>query len=70
MAARRFLIQWTNRWSRESGYVGKVCKDHFENTFDAGEARKFASAKTAEKAVESLKAAGEGKENDFCVLEA
>ena len=65
MAAKRYIVKWTNKYSGETGFVAKVCKDHFENTYDADGARKFTSAKQAEKAVTSFSEMGEAENNSF-----
>ena len=38
-------IKWTNKWSKEQGYVKVINKKggYFENTFDVSEAKNFSS---------------------------
>lgn len=60
-----YIIAWKNTHSGETGYVGKVSKDHFVNTQEPLQARKFVSYKAAENMVKNLIAIGEGKNNMF-----
>ena len=64
-------IQWTNKYSGETGYVKTVsaAKKCFINTFDKNEARKFRSDAEAEKTIVVLNEMGEGENNTFAVVE-
>ena len=48
-------IMWTNKWSKEQGYVKCINKNagYFENTFSADEAKKF-NAKNITSALRQL----------------
>ena len=61
-------IKWINRFSLQEGYVREVVEDHFINTFDKAEARKFKSRRDAEKMIEKLFDYGEGLNNEFQVI--
>jgi hypothetical protein len=64
-------IRWTNKYSRETGFVKSVskAKNCFINTFDASEARVFKSGKDAEKAIAMMTEMGEAENNIFTVEE-
>lgn len=63
-------LKWTNRYSREEGFVGTIreSKGYFENT-NKEKARKFRSVKEAEKAIETLTRLGEAENNDFEIVQ-
>lgn len=69
MSKQKYIIAWRNTFSNETGYVGKVTVDHFENIETADKARRFSSEKAAKNTVEKLEAIGEGaqKNNVFTV---
>ena len=69
MVSRNVKIQWTNKFSGETGYVKSILvkKGHFENTFDIEEAKKYSKSE-ALKAVSTLKDIGEAENNDFSLL--
>ena len=70
--AKVLNLKWTNKFSGETGYVGKIAKSkgYFENAEKAEDARKFRSVKEAEKAIETLEELGEAENNTFEVVEA
>lgn len=63
-------IKWTNRHSGETGYVKMIrtSNNHFINTYDKGDARKYRSEAEANKAICVLQQIGEGQNNDFVVV--
>lgn len=67
-----FNVKWTNKFSNESGFVGKVFKSkgYFENTFEQKEAKKYRYKPEAERDIEFLNSAGEGDNNYFEIIEA
>ncbi|MDO4198271.1 MAG: hypothetical protein Q4D13_04730 [Erysipelotrichaceae bacterium] len=64
-------IKWENKYSLETGYVGKVskAKGYFENADKEG-AKSYASMKTVEKDLAILNEIGEADNNNFYVEEA
>ena len=64
----RYVIKWENIYSHETGYVGRVATDHFENTFDMDEAMSFITRAQAETIIRELKDIGEGDNNRFEIL--
>ena len=67
----KYNIQWTNKYSEETGYVGKVMykAGHFVNTFEQESAKKYKSQTEAEKDIAKLIEIGEGENNNFAVVE-
>ena len=65
------VIQWTNTWSHESGYVESINYEHghFVNTTGKEYAQKFATVEAAQAAIQALIAMGEGNTNLFDVVE-
>ena len=65
------VIQWTNTWSHESGYVESINYEHghFVNTTGKEYAQKFATVEEAQAAIQALIAMGEGNTNLFDVVE-
>ncbi len=63
-----YILQWRNRYSGDTGFVGHIRSDHFENTFDVNEARKFSSVGNALVAVHELSNIGECDQNDIEVI--
>ena len=65
------VIKWINKYSKETGFVMNVdyLNKHFNNTFDFNKAKKFKSREIAEKTIEKLIEYGEGKNNDFEIVE-
>ena len=65
------VIKWTNIYSNETGYVQMIkhSKNHFVNTTEKENARKYRSEKEARKAIDSLIEMGEGRENVFSIEE-
>lgn len=68
----KFNLMWTNKFSGETGFVGKVAKSkgYFVNAETADKAKTYASAKTAEKDITVLTELGEAENNYFTVVEA
>lgn len=64
MSKQKYIIAWRNTFSNETGYVGKVTVDHFENAEVADKARRFPSEKAAKNTVEKLEVLGEGTEKN------
>lgn len=64
-------LKWTNKYSNETGYVGKVLKSkgHFVNAETKEAAKKYVSEKTALKDIEVLTEMGEAENNTFTVEE-
>ena len=63
-------IQWTNKYSKETGYVKSVNtkEKYFENTFDIKEARDYSSLSTVKGIITKLINYGEGENNDFIIV--
>ena len=59
------VIKWTNKFSRETGYVKGLGEGHFINTWDKADAAKYRTQKAAEKVLVTLNEFGEGANNDF-----
>ena len=66
------VLKWTNKYSQETGYVGKVLKSkgHFVNAECKEEAKKYASEKSAIKDVAILDSIGETEANSFHIVAA
>lgn len=64
----RYVVQWENIYSHQTGYVARVAADHFENTFDMDQAMSFITKKLAENVIKTLKEMGEGNSNSFSVV--
>lgn len=67
----KYNIQWTNKFSKEIGYVGKVMykKGHFVNAEVQVDAKKYKTISDAEKDIVRLNEIGEGDNNHFDVVE-
>ncbi|MBQ9030528.1 MAG: hypothetical protein IJ106_03630 [Parasporobacterium sp.] len=65
------VIKWTNKFSKEEGYVKGIVRaeGHFENTYDAAEAKTFSRACDVSRAMNTLEAIGECENNEFEVVE-
>ena len=65
-------LKWENKFSGETGYVGKVLKSkgYFVNAETKEGAKKYASEKAAAKDIEVLTDLGEAENNTFSVEEA
>ena len=65
------VIKWTNKYSNEQGYVKGIKKTegHFDNTYDAAEAKTFSRQCDIARAMNTLEAIGECENNDFEVVE-
>lgn len=65
-----FVIQWINRFSGESGYVGEIKKNegHFVNTFSISNAKIYKTERAAKLALGLLERIGEGVNNEFVVM--
>lgn len=63
------VIKWTNRISRETGYVKQVDTKNkcFENTFDRTEAKVYGNRGAAASAIRTLNLYGEGVNNEFAI---
>ncbi len=68
----KFILKWTNKYSGETGYVGKVLKTegHFVNAEEIADAKRYSFEKTAKNEIEVLEAIGEAENNTFEVLKA
>lgn len=64
MAKNKYIISWQNVFSGEIGFIAHLKTDHFENTYDPNEARKYPSENAAYKAIDKLELIGEGKPNN------
>ena len=64
-------LKWVNKYSQETGYVGKVSKvkGYFENS-DKENAKTYVSMKTVEKDIAILTEIGEAENNNFFAEEA
>ena len=65
-------IKWTNKYSHETGYVGKVLKskNHFVNAETSVDAKKYSTEKMANKDIALLEAMGEAENNLFEIVKA
>ena len=65
-------LMWTNKFSGETGFVGKVSrvKGYFINAEHKEDAKLYASEKTAAKEIELLGVLGEADNNNFSIVEA
>ena len=65
-------LKWTNKYSGETGFVGKVFKSkgYFENAEEKAKAKKYASENAASKDIIVLTELGEAENNVFEVVEA
>lgn len=72
MPKQRVNVRWRNRLSGETGYVKSVRAKlgHFENTWEQTEAKKYISEKAANNDIVLLNEIGEGKDNDFEIVQA
>ena len=61
------VIRWTNKFSKETGFVKELGEGHFINTWDKADAAKYRTQKAAEKVLVTLNEFGEGANNDFVV---
>ena len=64
-------LMWTNKFSGETGFVGKVskAKGYFVNAEAQADAKTYASEKAANKDIDVLTELGEAVNNDFSVVE-
>ncbi len=69
---KKFNIKWTNKYSEEVGYVGKLSLVNkcFINTYDKADAKKYVSEKAANNEIARLVEFGEAENNNFEVVEA
>jgi hypothetical protein len=65
-------IQWTNKYSGETGYVGSILKSrgHFVNAPTIRDAHGYRTEQTAAAALSVLAEIGETENNVFQVVEA
>lgn len=65
-----YILKWINKFSKETGYVGKVMKSkgYFENTFDINAAKKYRTENEAKKDITLLDIMGESQNNDFLII--
>lgn len=63
------IIQWENKYSKETGYVGSVSSKNrcFYNADREG-AKQYSSEKAAQKAITQITAYGEAENNDFKII--
>ena len=61
------VIRWTNRFSKETGFVKALAEDHFINTWEKADAAKYRTKKDAEKVLVTLNEFGENVNNEFVV---
>lgn len=64
------IIQWTNKYSNEQGYVKSVNikERHFVNTFNRDEAKNYKQERNAVKVIEQLTSFGEADNNNFAII--
>ena len=67
-----FILKWTNKFSGETGYVQSISakESHFNNTFEAGDAKRYKTEKSANQAIKTLSKYGECDNNNFEVCPA
>lgn len=67
----KFNLKWTNKFSGETGYVGKVSKKegHFFNS-DKDGAKTYLNSKMAMRDIDTLTELGEAENNRFDVVNA
>jgi hypothetical protein len=63
------IIKWTNKYSKETGYVGSVSnkKRCFHNS-DLSGAKQYGDEKSAKRAITQLTSYGEAENNDFEIV--
>ena len=68
----KYNLKWQNKFSGETGYVGKVLKSkgYFVNAPKKENAKKYASIKATAADMEFLKEIGETENNNFSTEEA
>ncbi len=61
------VIKWTNKMSRETGYVKSVSRARgcFINTWDKSDAKKYQTDKQIDKDMQILDEVGETQNNEF-----
>ncbi|MBQ7076514.1 MAG: hypothetical protein IJM91_00040 [Lachnospiraceae bacterium] len=64
------IIKWTNKFSGEFGYVADLEDNHFINTWEIKDAKKFRTIKEADKTIDLLNEIGEGQNNFFELTDA
>lgn len=64
------IIQWTNKYSNEQGYVKSINtkERHFVNTFNREEAKNYKQKRNAVKVIEQLTSFGEADNNSFAII--
>lgn len=64
-----FVIQWTNKFSKEVGYVGGISTKNrcFYNSSQA-DAKRYKTLATAMRIVSTLREYGEAENNDFAII--
>lgn len=67
----KYNLKWTNKYSNETGYVGKVLKSkgHFISAENKEDAKKYSSLKMVQKDIELLETLGEAENNIFLAEE-
>lgn len=62
-----FILKWTNKYSGETGYVASVSskEQHFNNTYDKEEAKRYQSESSVKRIITCLTAMGEADNNVF-----
>lgn len=67
----RKAIQWTNKFSGETGFVKSVPKSygHFINTWDINDAKVYKGEKMIENDMNALEEIGETENNIFEVID-
>ncbi len=65
------IIQWTNRFSNEQGFVKSVKKadGHFVSTNDISEAKSYKRQCDAVKCISTLEEIGEAVNNSFDIVD-
>lgn len=63
-------LKWINKFSGETGFVGKVMKSkgHFVNAEAQADAKTYASEKAADKDIAILTELGEADNNNFIAV--
>ena len=70
MAKEKVVLLWTNKWSGEQGFVGKISeKDgHFTNATSKEEVHRYPNNGLASAAIKKLERIGEAENNNFTIV--
>ena len=66
----RYIIQWTNKYSGESGYVASISEKnrYFNNTYNVNDAKRYLRESHAKGTITKLIHYGECNNNNFEII--